>query len=121
MFHCRTKQKKQYIYFIRKGKSNIFKIGITIDKKSRIKVLQSGNECQLSYHRIFRIPHPLNRFKLEKQIHKYLKSYRLKGEWFELPDHFISSIEHIFRYHRNMRLMEKNIYNTYKDFPLTDL
>ena len=77
-----------FIYIIRCGKQNLFKIGISKDVDKRLKQLQTGNPHKLKC--IFRIESlEIKATKIEATIHQFFKEANKKhvlNEWFNLSD-----------------------------------
>ena len=59
-----------------------FKVGIATDIGKRLLSLQTGNpfEINLYYEKYFKD----NVFKIEKECHKSIYSYNIRGEWFKI-------------------------------------
>lgn len=75
-----------YLYLIKSQESGTYKIGITKNSpEKRLKTLQTGNSDNLilidSYY-------SRNYKKIETQLHRNLKSYKIQGEWFLLNEDF---------------------------------
>ena len=75
-----------WIYFIRQD--NLVKVGYTRNFEQRLSALR----VSMPY-----TPHILGKIsatrKHEKDLHKFWREYRVRGEWFKLPSHIIRSIE----------------------------
>jgi hypothetical protein len=63
-------------YIVTLTNSNIVKIGRSINSKKRYKELETANPFLNSIY-IFK-------FDVEKQLHNYFKSCKVKNEWFEI-------------------------------------
>ena len=75
------------VYILRAAKTNLYKIGASEkDVSSRLKALQTGCPYRLS---IFRSVAADNCSRRENQLHALLTSYRMHGEWFDIPDESI--------------------------------
>jgi hypothetical protein len=71
-----------FVYLIASG-GNIIKIGKANDVGKRVRALQTGQPFSLRIiHRIEVAQNDV--LKLEKAIHKKLKRYVLRGEWFRI-------------------------------------
>ena len=75
-----------YVYLIKSEESGTHKIGITKNSpEKRLKMLQTGNSDKLilidSYYSNFYK-------KMETQLHRNLKPYKIQGEWFLLEKDF---------------------------------
>ena len=71
----------EFLYLIKAEGTNYYKIGITSDKTRRLARLQSGSPFELKCI-ITKITEDVK--TLEQLIHKELKTYHVRGEWFEL-------------------------------------
>jgi hypothetical protein len=83
----------EYIYFIRAGRTNLYKVGKSNDPQSRIASLQTGNPYKLKLLHIFKAD---NASSAEEKLHSVLHHKRKEGEWFNLTlteKNIISSIE----------------------------
>ncbi len=72
-------QTKGYVYLIKSQCRSVVKIGKAIDPIKRIKEIQTGSADVLYLHATIYSENPAF---LEKQIHKLLKRYWVRGEWF---------------------------------------
>ena len=70
--------KKTFIYFILNKELNSIKIGYTADIIKRFDNLQTGNSSTLIL-----LGKIMGGFKLETHIHKILKEFRIRGEWYK--------------------------------------
>lgn len=70
-----------YIYVVRSGLSNLYKIGRTTNFQKRLKTLQTSCAVQLTVVKTF---FSLDAVSLEKAAHDKFAHSRQKGEWFEL-------------------------------------
>ena len=76
------RQKK--VYVVRVEGQSVIKVGIALDPEKRLKALQVGNPNSLVLARIYSVYKKGRTARVvEKKIHKSLKKYSLKGEWFE--------------------------------------
>jgi len=75
----RTRLVKTEIYFIKNKKESIVKIGISRNIKTRLAIIQSNNHEELIL-----IGSIFGGLILEKEIHKKLEKYNIRGEWFKL-------------------------------------
>lgn len=74
---------KQAIYVIAELDGDGFvKIGRAVDPSKRLNELQIGNPRQLRLSSSFV---PKDAVATERQIHKWLKDSRVRGEWFDIP------------------------------------
>ena len=82
------KNKKSYLYMLRAGNTDYYKIGVSININKRIEALQSGNPHKLT---IYESVYTRERY-LEGIIHRKLKQYRVEGEWFHFDKDVIKTI-----------------------------
>lgn len=62
---------------------SLYKVGMTLDVQERLASYQT-----YSPYRDFKVEHfrfTSNRRKAEKELHKCLKDYNVRGEWYEIP------------------------------------
>ncbi|MBD2180303.1 GIY-YIG nuclease family protein [Planktothrix sp. FACHB-1355] len=76
-----TNNRNGYIYIVRSGSSNLYKIGRTTNFQKRLKTLQTSCATQLTVVKTF---FSLDAVSLEKAAHCKFAHFRQKGEWFEL-------------------------------------
>lgn len=79
-----------FIYLLRAGKTNQYKIGKTKDLKDRISGAQVTNHTKLSLVHCF---YSSNIHEQEKQVLEYFDDVRLKGEWFKMNEKDISEFK----------------------------
>lgn len=95
------------LYFIQAEKGGPIKIGVSIDPKKRLAMIQTGNPDKL---RIILLVNNINKL-IEKFIHQELDRFRIRGEWFseklldmkdtgELNRLFLSDYQYIIHYPR---------------------
>jgi hypothetical protein len=72
-----------FIYLVRNGETNRYKIGISKDVPSRLNTLQTGNPEKLSLIRAFPA---IDALELEQELHNYYAAQRVVGEWFVLTE-----------------------------------
>ena len=70
------------IYVIETKDKAYLKVGVAGCVASRLKQLQTGNPQELSVVSTYEYETSEQAFKMEKIIHKKLKSKRITGEWF---------------------------------------
>lgn len=68
---------EQDLYLIQARGSGSIKIGVAKDCDARIKQLQTGNAVELRLIHVFK-----GYGNVERHLHKELKQFREKGEWF---------------------------------------
>jgi hypothetical protein len=84
----------QYVYVIRAGRTNLYKIGKTNDPEGRLQSLQTANPRKLKLLHVFTAD---NATAAEEELHRLLHGKRMKGEWFRLTDSekdVLVSVEH---------------------------
>jgi len=83
-----------HLYFIQTSNQGMIKIGRSINPEKRLKQLQTGNPFKLKLIHVF-----YNEGNKEKFLHEELKTFRLKGEWFNyncvgsIPNEFYEKIK----------------------------
>lgn len=76
--------RKEFVYFIRCGDHGPVKIGKATDLRMRLGTLQVGNPHQLNFVLAIEIePGESNAQDLETMLHRRLRSFRIRGEWFD--------------------------------------
>lgn len=80
-----------YIYIIG-GSSSVppYKIGYSCDPKRRLKDLQVASPVELKCYYVAHLRQKTK--KSEKKIHKELKDYKVRGEWFDIDINHIVNI-----------------------------
>lgn len=83
-----------YVYLIRMGETNYHKVGISrISVTQRLAHLQTSNPVELTLLAYYDQRDPI---EIERSIHKALKSYHARGEWFCIPTQEVLRIFHDF-------------------------
>lgn len=72
---------EQYIYLVRHGDTQFFKLGISLNTRMRLVGLQSGNPIPLSLVGEWRVE---DARKVEAELMQRLWEYHIRGEWFAL-------------------------------------
>lgn len=91
--------RRGYVYLICNPQTNAFKIGVTTGSiESRIKKLQTGNDCELHIVAWHESTRP---FKIEKLLHRKCYGEHKLNEWFELTD------EEVFGFRDECEKMER--------------
>ncbi|BAY89452.1 MULTISPECIES: GIY-YIG nuclease family protein [unclassified Tolypothrix] len=80
----------QFVYIVRSGETNRYKIGMTKNIYQRFKKLQ-GTDAPYYINSIHHIK-VINSRVIEKYLHNKYKSYQVKGEWFELNENLVKSV-----------------------------
>lgn len=88
----------------------LFKIGYTKRKvEERIKEFKTGNSAIFSIVEVFNSKWGT---KIEAHLHKYFRSNKIKGEWFDLTDDdLVKWFDQCKLSHENFELIERE--NTY--------
>ena len=86
-----TPAKIGHVYFITSG-DGYCKIGRSTNPASRLSALQSGTAQRLHLHHKIMTD---NEAKCETFLHKALRHYRTRGEWFDLPGYILTLIRGI--------------------------
>lgn len=72
-----------YVYLIRMGDTTYHKVGISqTDVRQRLAQLQTASPIDLILLAYYEQPDPL---EVERAIHRALREYHARGEWFNLP------------------------------------
>ena len=77
--HGKNRQSVEYVYLVT-DRSGYYKIGRTKNLKQRMRALNTGNSQGVRL--VGQIP-TYNSPQLEKDIHRYLRAYHHRGEWFK--------------------------------------
>ena len=88
-----------YVYLIqgpRKDGKDLFKIGRTINPKTRFLNLQTGSPVSLKLVKITKTKNPK---ELERYLHDHCAEMRVRGEWFALAKRDIRSVKKIMKTH----------------------
>ena len=89
------KKEKCYLYVLRAGNTDYYKIGSSINVKKRLQSLQGGNPHKLTiYTQLY-----IRDRHFETQFHKKYAKYRVQGEWFRFNRNVIKTIN--FESYRN--------------------
>ena len=89
-----------YVYLIqgpRKDGKDLFKIGRTINPKTRFLNLQTGSPVSLKLVKITKTKNPK---ELERYLHKHCAEMRVRGEWFALGKRDVRSVKKIMKGYR---------------------
>lgn len=70
-----------YVYFVEAKNLGLVKIGFSKDPSKRLKDLQTGSPDELEG--LFTFPGTKQK---EKELHRKLHRFRVRGEWFKLDD-----------------------------------
>ena len=73
------------VYFMKHGRSNIYKIGFTRNINQRVKGIQMHNPVKIS------VVYSINAdCSYEKFLHRTYDKYRVRGEWFRLDKELLA-------------------------------
>lgn len=86
-------KKSGYIYIIRHGESNLFKVGRAGDVGQRAMHLQCGNPFSLTIENNYAFE---NVVLIENKLHKELREYWIRGEWYQCK---LDTIQNIIETH----------------------
>ena len=76
-----------YVYILRSGNSNNFKIGVSKNIEKRIKQFQTGSPYKISTYCYFEAPTRQQAFNCEYNLHKFFDSHKtdlMWGEWYRI-------------------------------------
>ncbi len=76
-----------FVYVVQCGEFT--KIGIATWVKTRVMSLQTGNPEPIQLLKSWR---SRNAGAEELKLHKHLRKYRVRGEWFKLPSHLLDGL-----------------------------
>ena len=88
-----------YVYLIqgpREAGKDLFKIGRTINPKTRFSNLQTGSPVLLKLVKITKTKNPK---ELERYLHDHCAKMRIRGEWFALEKKDVRSVKKIMKNH----------------------
>ena len=88
-----------YVYLIqgpREAGKDLFKIGRTINPKTRFSNLQTGSPVLLKLVKITKTQNPK---ELERYLHDHCAEMRIRGEWFALGKKDVRSVKKIMKNH----------------------
>ena len=88
-----------YVYLIqgpREAGKDLFKIGRTINPKTRFSNLQTGSPVLLKLVKITKTKNPK---ELERYLHDHCAEMRIRGEWFALGKKDVRSVKKIMKSH----------------------
>jgi hypothetical protein len=82
-FESRSVDRSGFIYLIRSGETNRYKIGLSKNVPSRLNTLQTGNPEKLSVIQVIPV---IDAHKQEQELHRYYQANRVSGEWYALTE-----------------------------------
>jgi len=88
-----------YVYLIqgpREAGKDLFKIGRTVNPKTRFSNLQTGSPVLLKLVKITKTKNPQ---QLERYLHEHCAEMRIHGEWFALGKRDVRSVKKIMQKH----------------------
>lgn len=81
---------KGFVYFVRLGSENTFKIGMTTGlPEDRLASLQTASPIPLSLHEYITTDMPKI---VERDLHERFKRHRIAGEWFQITPRMIADV-----------------------------
>lgn len=97
----------EYVYVIRAGRTNAYKIGKSNDPQGRLMSLQTASHHQLNLLHTFTAD---NASAAEEELHRLLHHQRLEGEWFKVSPQQKAIITLIQRFeHRQFWVNDKGL------------
>ena len=84
--------KKRRVYLIECG--GRYKVGVSENTERRVTEL---NDRPFPAKLITKSEPVHCAFEAEREIHEWLDSYRVNGEWFDIPEHFVKSVALVVR------------------------
>lgn len=100
---------EQFVYVIRAKTTNFYKIGCSKDPYQRLIELQVSNPFDLEITMIFKVD---DMYSVESKLHKFFKTNRKRGEWFEFED-TVDLMKAKERFELNDLSVSKKIYQMY--------
>lgn len=82
----KKKQDNRTVYLIQEGWRGHVKIGITGDVSQRLKSLKTSCPQPLKILAHKRFPYA---GEIEQELHQKFETYRVRGEWFNIPEHIL--------------------------------
>lgn len=79
----------QFVYLIKAKGTDFYKIGVATDKVRRLATLQNGSPLELVYV-VTKVTDKAR--DLEQSLHAELKTYNVRGEWFELNPSVLKTV-----------------------------
>ena len=76
----------EYVYLIRAGQTDNYKIGITNNIESRLNTLRTSHYEELILISKAKYTNRFMSLLIEEELHNRYSLYRLRGEWFKLND-----------------------------------
>lgn len=92
IFHREARVSYSYLYIIRYGTQDVYKIGISKKPESRLKSLQTGSPFELEIIFTHKVA-PDNATYVESRVHKWLSFNKLRGELFAVSDCLIDRLK----------------------------
>lgn len=89
VFEDQTIDRSGFIYVLRSGETNRFKIGLSKNVPGRLESLQTGNPETLSLVCTFPA---IDVFTKEQELHKRYEAKKITREWFKLTEEDINSL-----------------------------
>ena len=89
-----------FVYIMYNHATGLYKIGITKDKKYRIKRLIAQSGCNIEYVLVIQLhtEYDESARNTEELLHEFFSSKRQKGEWFNLDVRDLVAIKDLFYY-----------------------
>jgi hypothetical protein len=84
-----------YIYIIRCGDTDMYKVGVTSNLTQRLDTLQTGCPMQLRYTYVISCNRRNIAYSIEATLHSRLKPNHLVGEWYTLDNYWLSDVQTI--------------------------
>lgn len=71
------------MYFLRTNR--FVKVGVSINPEKRVSSLQTANPFPIEDYKVVWLSSKKKALTVEKECHKILSDYSIRGEWFKLP------------------------------------
>ncbi len=83
-----------FVYLIRCGETDYYKIGVSDNPVERLANLQSANPIELHLIATCGFDSKLAAIRAEQDSHRNLAKYNVRGEWFEFKPKTVSQLIH---------------------------
>lgn len=101
-----------HVYIIRMGDTNYFKVGISRDVNERLASLQTATPFALT---LVDYAEQENSLEVERDIHRALREYQVRNEWFQCDE---THIRQVFRDFNMMASIDSALESTTNDLAL---
>ena len=104
---------KTILYVIKTKRHPIYKIGITDNIVSRLRLLSSNSPFPLMLYDVYRELN--NPHRIEKMLHKHFNKENTHGEWFKLNDKQVKDIKGLIcKFNESIEKIDGGVRNTHR-------